>query len=379
MIYLDNAATTRVYDESIEIASKYMRDIYGNSGSLHSMGLDASKAIDVSRKLIAYKINAEAEDILFTSGATESNNIVFNSVKKLKNKNKIIISSIEHASVYAPAKRLEAEGYELVVVDVNRDGIVEIDKLIREVDDKTALVSIMMVNNEISVIQDIEEIGNRLKKIGYSGLFHTDATQAVCKINVDTKKLGVDFLSSSAHKFHGPKGVGFLYVKNKNTISPLFIGGSQERGFRAGTENVPLITAMAKAFSISMDNLDETYQRLSTYRDKLYKYANKSSDIEPVITDTIHLCPYIVSIAYKNMKSEVLLHAFESRGIAVSSGSACSSKSKKISRVLSAVGIEEDYSEGVIRVSFSRYTTKSDIDSFISASEDILKGIKRIK
>ncbi len=380
MIYLDNAATTKVFDESIEIASKYMRDVYGNAGSLHAMGHEAEKALDVARKLIALKLNSAVSEIFFTSGATESNNLVFNAIRNNKaRKNKIIISSIEHAAVYKPALFLEKEGFELVIVDVDENGKLDIDKLIENVDEKTALVSIIMVNNELAVVQDIAEISRRLKAINYDGLFHTDATQAVCKLALDVKKLGVDFLSASAHKFHGPKGVGFLYIREKTAFLPMFYGGKQENSYRAGTENVPLITAMAKSFAMCQKNLQESYDRVSSLRDKVYQHALNHADMMPTIDVSLGASPYIISIAYKNVKSEVLLHAFEQKQIAVSSGSACSSKSKKISRILKAINFGDDYNEGVIRVSFSRFTTDSDVDAFLKASDEIIESIKRTK
>ncbi len=379
MIYLDNAATTRVYDEAQKIAAKYMTEVYGNAGSLHSMGVSAEKALTTSRKIIAAAMGCDEKSIIFTSGATEANNMVFSSVRKRRGKNKIILSEIEHASVYAPAKYLESQGYELVVLKVDSSGLIDIDELISKVDDKTALVSIMLVNNEISTIQDIAEISKRLREVSYTGYIHTDATQAVCKLSVRPQELGVDFLTASAHKFHGPKGVGFLYAKNVNVVEPILIGGSQEGLKRAGTENIPLIASMAKAVAISLGNMNEFYNNASVFYSKIYDYASSSDFIRPVVISTDNLCRHIISLAYKNLKSEVLLHAFEVEGIALSSGSACSSKSKKISRVLQAISLPEDYQEGVIRISFSRYTTMEDIDSFIRASEKIIKEVKKIK
>ncbi len=379
MIYLDNAATTRVYDEACDTASKYMKSMYGNAGSLHSMGLEAERALNTSRKIVSSIIGGEEKGIVFTSGATEANNLVFSSLSSLKNKKKIIISEIEHASVYAPAKHMESLGYELVILRVNREGLIDIDELLSIVDDNTALISIMLVNNEISTIQNISEIARRLKSVSYQGYFHTDATQALCKIELDVRDLGVDFLSASAHKFHGPKGVGFLYARDIKRVSPMLLGGSQEGLKRAGTENIPLIAAMAKALIISKDNMKKFKERIEGYYNRIYDYAVASDDICPVVINTSSLSRHIISIAYKNLKSEVLLHAFESYGILVSSGSACSSKSKKISRVLRAINIDQEYQEGVIRVSFSRYTTDEDVEAFIDASEQLLKDVKKIK
>ncbi|PID82782.1 MAG: cysteine desulfurase NifS [Clostridiales bacterium] len=379
MIYLDNAATTRVYDEAVDIANKYMKDIYGNAGSLHSMGLMAEKALTTSRKIISTELNVNEKNIIFTSGATESNNLVFNSIKTLKNKNKIIISSIEHASVYMPALKLKEEGYNLVIIDTDSNGKVNINQLMEEVDENTALVSIIMVNNEISVIQDISEISKKLKSINYGGYFHTDATQGICKLKINIKDLDVDFLSASAHKFHGSKGVGFLYAKEPDKISPLFLGGKQEKDLRAGTENVPLITSMAKAFVISSKNLVDTYNKLTNYKNILKDYVENKDSIISTISNKVESSPYIYSIAYKGIKSEILLHSFESKGIAVSSGSACSSKSKKISRILNSIKLDDDYVDGVIRISFSRFTTENDIYSFIKVSDEVIESVKRTK
>lgn len=369
--YLDNAATTPLYPELVETYAKYACELYGNPSSLHALGKEAARALDYSRRLIAESIGARPGQIIFTSGATEANETIISSA--LSSRGCALSSTAEHSSVIEALKAKAAGRHKLISVDRNgRLNLNDFRAGIEDYREDLKLVSLILVNNEIATILDYEAVAAILAESASHSLFHIDATQALGKIELDVGKMPIAALSASAHKFHGPKGVGFLYVKQPELLKPLLHGGGQEQGFRSGTQNVPGICQMAKALSKSVKDIKEAYSRIQGYKEKVLSYVAKQPLIEPTITTTTPQSPYVLSLSYPKLPSEVLLHRFEERGVLLSSGSACSSNTKKASGVMAAIGLDLSQ-RAVIRLSFSRMTGDEDIEHFIKASEDILE------
>ncbi len=369
--YLDNAATTPLAPSVVETIVKYSTLEYGNPSSLHVMGVSASKAISLSRKLIASIIGAKPNQIIFTSGATEANSLIIKNSVLSTAKGVPITTNIEHPSVMEPIKHLSSGRFHTFKVD--KDGVLDIGPEDMVLIKSSPFVSVIHVNNEIGVIQDIKKLRQNLTKAGFKGVFHVDATQSLGKIPLNVNDLGVDAMTASAHKFHGPKGVGFLYVRNPDILNSIQLGGGQEYGLRSGTENVPGICAMAKALLLSHESMEDTSERLSYYKAKIMEYiAGKSRFIKPTISQSVEQSPYIISLSYKHLPSEVLLHMYEERGILLSSGSACSSNKNKLSHVLKSIGYASENEGSVLRVSFSRMTEEEDVDKFLDATEHII-------
>ncbi len=377
-VYFDYSATTPVKNEVLEYIKDYFNVIYGNPSSTHSFGVQAKNAIVNARSIIAKCINASANEIYFTSGGTESDNWALKGVAEAyKDKgNHIITTSIEHPAVLNTAKKLEKMGYNVTYLDVDEYGLINIEDLKKSIKDNTILVSIMFINNEIGTIQDIESIGNicREKNI----VFHSDAVQAFSNIAIDVKKLPVDLLSISSHKFYGLKGTGVLFIKNGIKIASLIDGGSQEKTKRAGTENVVGILAMAKAAQLACDNLEQHIEKLTELREyTLNRIMNEIDEVKynghPQFRHPANL-----HFSFKAMNSTALLIALDSLGIAVSAGSACSSGSLKASHVLKSIGVEDEYALGSIRISMGDYTTKSDCDYLVESLKKVCqKNTKR--
>lgn len=376
MIYLDNSATTKPYDEVIEAVAINMRENFGNPSSVYRLGIEAEKKLNECRSILASTINCSKEEIIFTSGGSESNNFALKGF--IKPGSHIITSTIEHSSVIATCEELEREGVRVTYIEVDEKGKLNLSKLEESIDKDTVLVTIMHVNNEIGVIQDLEAIGKIIKEKSSRAKFHVDAVQSYGKLNIDVKKCNIDLLSVSGHKIHGPRGIGFLYIKKGLVPKPLIQGGGQEKGHRAGTENVAAAVGLTVASEKMHKNLKSNYDKVKETKgyfiEKLraIEHININSALEEDFT------PYILSVSFKGVRGEVLLHALENEDIYVSTGSACSSKTKKYSRVLTALGLSEDYMEGTIRFSFNEENTKEEIDHTINALEKSLKFLRRV-
>lgn len=363
-IYLDNSATTKPCSEAVEKMMYALNNVYGNPSSLHKIGFDAEKEINAARKLIAKQLGADQSEIIFTSGGTEANNMaVFGTAfAKRKTGNKIVTTAVEHSSVYESCKQLESEGFEVVFLEPQTDGNITSQQLIEAIDNKTILVSVMMINNETGAKMPVDCIKKIIKKNNSPALFHCDAVQAFGKINVRPEKIGADLLTVSAHKIHGPKGVGALYIKKGTYIKPLLYGGEQQRKIRPGTESVPLICGFGAAVDCIGD-MSGNMQKMS----ELHDYAvQRFSEIENItINSPDDGLPYILNISAVGVRSETMLHFLESKGIYISSGSACA-KGKK-SHVLTAMGLEVARIDSALRISFSKYSDKSEVDALVDA------------
>ena len=371
MIYLDNAATTKMYSEVIEKEIEILENCYGNSSAIHSFGMKAENLIKEAKSIIAKVINANPNEIYFTKGATESNNIVVSSFASYGAK--AITTSIEHPSIYDTF--VNANYDEVIFLNNDRDGLVDLDDLKSKLDANIKLVSIIYVNNEIGVIQDIEEIRKIVKKYNENICIHIDATQALGKISCDVGKLGVDLMSFSGHKFHWPKGVGGLYVMKKflSKIRPLLFGGRQQI-ISSGTDNHPAIYATGLALQMQISENEYAYiKKLNEHlRDKIAANIKDTYIISPEFKAS----PYILDIAFKNIKSEVLVHFLEDRGIYVSSGSACSKGEDN--RVLKALGVSDDYIDGAIRFSFSSFISEEDLDEVVEVLKEGIEMIREV-
>jgi len=363
-VYLDNSATTKPRDEVIDEMNILLREDYGNPSSLHRMGLKVEKKIKRGRDIISKYLNLKASEIYFTSGGTESNNIAIQGIIQAnKNKgNHIITSKIEHPSVLNILRNYEQKGFKVTYLDVDEYGIIDLNQFKDELSEDTILVSLMMVNNEVGSIQPLQKIKEIINNNKSNVYLHVDGIQALGKIDFNIKKMGIDSFSFSAHKIHGPKGVGCLYIRDGLNIKSIIFGGEQEKGIRSGTENTPGIIGLSKAIEI----LDSEENSEKKYLDDLKSYFIENvkenvSDIK-INTPYTNSSPHIVNISFINTKGEVLLHFLESDDIYVSTGSACSSKDDRGSYVLKSMGLKNLEIESAIRFSFSIYNTKEQID-----------------
>ena len=370
-IYLDNSATTKVCDASCEKAIYMMSTNYGNPSSLHSKGLDAENVLDEARDIIAKKISAEAKEIYFTSGGTEANNLaVIGTCRRLKSRgNKIVTTAIEHSSVMESAKEMEKEGFEVVYVAPGTDGKVSEQVLADAIDERTILVSVMMVNNETGARQPVESVKKIIKEKKSPALFHVDAVQAFCKTDVNVKKIQCDLMSITAHKVHGPKGIGALFVSKNAKIKPILFGGEQQKKIRPGTESTPLIAAFAAA--VSMSSAHDTIEDLRKY------CLQKITSIPDIMLNSPVDSIGVLNFSVLGIKSETLLHFLSKKNIFVSSSSACA-RGKK-SYVLKSMGLEDGLIDSAIRVSFSRYNTTEDIDILIDKIQSAQAQLVKIK
>ena len=373
--YLDNSATTQVCEAAAQAALDMMREDYGNPSSLHRLGINAEAKVEEARQTIADSLGVDSKNIFFTSGGTEGNNtVMFGAAQALSRRgNRIIVSAIEHSSVYESAKRLSELGYDVVYAPVDENGTVDIEALKGLLTEKTILVSIMTVNNETGAVQPIERIAKLVHKYSPEALFHTDAVQAYCKIPLKPKKWSVDLMTVSAHKIHGAKGSGALYIRDGARILPLLYGGEQQKKLRPGTESSPLIAAFGAAAAAAFPDLSQNMDHIK----KLNTYAlEKLTAIDGVtINSPIDALPYIINISVQGIRSETMLHHLESFGVYVSSSSACA-KGKR-SYVLAAMGLSDDRIDSSIRVSFSKYNTESDIDALIEGIESGIASLQR--
>ena len=376
MIYADNAATTRMSDAAIETMVSLAKETYGNPSSLYEFGQIAKEHLEEARAKVAAAIGANPNEIIFTSGGSEADNqAILSAAKfgKLKGKTHIISSAFEHHAVLHTLEKLKKEGYEITLLDVHEDGLIRPEELKAAIREDTCLVTIMFANNEIGTIQPIREIGAICREKGVT--FHTDAVQAIGHVPVNVVDDNIDMLSASAHKFHGPKGVGFLYVKKGIPVSNLIEGGAQEKGKRAGTENLPGIAAMATAITEAIDKLDSNSARMSSVRDKLIT-GLKAIPHSALNGDETHRLPGNVNFCFEGIEGESLLLLLDDKGIAASSGSACTSGSLDPSHVLLAIGRVHDVAHGSLRLSIGEDITDEDADYIIKSVGEVVEYLR---
>ena len=378
MIYLDHSATSPVDPEVFEAMKPYFADSFGNASTLYSLGRDGRRAMESAREEVASIIGAETKEIIFTSGGTESDNIAIKGIAyKLKNKgNHIITSDIEHPAVDETCKYLEKNGFTVTFLPVYEDGIVKISDLEDAITDKTILITIMHANNEIGTIQPIKEIGAVAKEKGI--IFHTDAVQTVGKIPVDVNELNVDLLSLSSHKLYGPKGVGALYVRKGVRLEPIMHGGGHERGIRPGTENVPGVVGLGKACKIAKENLESDAQLLTRLRDRLIDTVLEQNEDSFINGHRTNRLPNNANFRFTGIEGESLILHLDSKGIAASTGSACSSTKLEASHVLMAIGLKEVEAHGSLRISLGHENTEEDIDYTIIAIKEVVEKLRKM-
>ncbi len=381
LVYLDNCSTTKPRDEVIDEINYMLKEGYGNPSSLHSLGLKTEKRIDESRKIIADFLNVRKDEIFFTSGGTESNNIAIQGlVNRYKRKgNHLITTKVEHSSIFNIFRYYENHGFEVTFLDVDDKGNVDLEQFKNEIRKDTILVSIMVVNNELGAIEPVNEIRKIMEEKESKALLHLDGVQAFGKIPIDIRKWKVDTFAFSAHKIYGPKGIGGLYVKKEININPLVYGGQQERGLRSGTENTPGIVGMGKAVEIMDEKFEE--ERKHVYKLKAYFAEKILKEIEDVKINTSldeDTSPYILNVSFLYIRGEVLLHYLEDKGIYVSTASACSSNAEDKSHVLKAIGLNENEIEGAIRFCFSYENTYKELDYTVEVLKKSVDEIRQI-
>ena len=377
-IYFDNSATTKPYKEVILEVADSMEEYYGNPSSLHKIGLKAEKKVKEARELLANSINASREEIYFTSGGSESNNLIIKGL--VKPGHHVITTIFEHHSVLMAYREIEKSGVRVTYLDVNEEGKISLEDLKNAICKDTVLVSIMHVNNEMGAVQDIESIGKIVKENSSRAKFHVDAVQSYGKFNIDVKKMNIDFLSVSAHKIHGPKGVGFAYIK-KGIILNSLIKGSQEGGFRGGTHNVTGIIGFKKAAEITLNKRLENYEHVKNLKEHMIEGLKEIDNIRINSPLKEEISPYILNVSFIGVRAEVLLHLLEDKDIFVSTGSACTSKTNTIagSYVISSLGLKKEEVESAIRFSFSEFNTLEEVDTVIEVLKNSLKFLRRLK
>lgn len=373
--YFDNSATTPVYPEVRDLMVKIMEEDYGNPSSLHMKGVTAARYIKDARESLAGEMKVMPKEIVFTSGGTESNNmaLIGGALANRRAGNKIITTSVEHASVGSPMDFLADMGFDVVRIGVDSSGQIDMDQLMSEVDDDTIIVSVMYVNNEIGTVMPIADIARLIKEKNPNVLFHVDAIQAFGKYRIYPKRMGIDMMSISGHKFHGPKGVGALFIRDRVKVKPIIYGGGQQSGMRSGTENVPGIAGMALAAEITYNGLEEKMEHLRQLKEHLISELTQIDDVYSNSGDA----PHIASITFKGVRSEVMLHALEEREVYVSSGSACSSNKQHASGTLKAIGLPQDKLESTLRFSFSPENTMEQVDYAVECCRQLLPVLRR--
>ena len=379
--YFDNSATTRCAQTAVDVMQRVLLDDYGNPSSLHMKGVTAENYIKAATAQIAKILKVAEKEIIFTSGGTESNNLALigTALANQRAGRHIITTSIEHASVYNPLIFLEEQGYEVTYLPVDHEGRISLDELEAAVREDTILVSIMHVSNEIGTIEPVEEAARRVHAKNPRTLFHVDAIQSFGKLRIYPKRMGIDLLSVSGHKIHGPKGVGFLYVKDKTKIRPIIHGGGQQRDMRSGTENVPGIAGIGAAAAQLYENFDEKIDALYELREYLV------AGMQALEGTTINgaqgraAAPHIVSVSFAGIRAEVLLHALEDRQIYVSTGSACSSNHPAISGTLKAIGVAPELLDATVRFSLSVDSTREEADYVLAQLAELLPQLRRFR
>lgn len=377
-VYLDNAATTRLIPEVLNEMMPYLTEIYGNPSSPHYFGQQAGMAVDKARARVAEAINAEANEIIFTSGGSEADNTAIRGIaERYANRGKhIITTAVEHHAVLHTCQLLEKHGYEVTYLPVDEYGMITVDQVREALRPDTVLVTIMFANNEVGTIMPIKEIGALCHEKGV--FFHTDAVQAVGHIPIDVKEMNIDMLSMSAHKFHGPKGVGALYVRKGIIVPALIVGGAQERNRRAGTENVPGIVGMGKAIELACENIEEKGHRMAALRDKLITEIPKLIPEVKLNGHPVMRLPNNVNFSIKYIEGESILLMLDLNGIAASSGSACTSGSLDPSHVLLAMGLTHEVAHGSLRMTLCDETTEEDVDYVLEVLPKVAERLRKM-
>ena len=377
--YLDNSATTRCSDEAVKIMTRVLQEDFGNPSSLHNKGMEGENYVKAARSEIAKTLKVNDKEIYFTSGGTESNNLAIIGAARAyrRSGNKVITTMIEHPSVANPFAYLEDNGFEVTYLPVDNLGQVDLNALREAMTEDTILVSVMHVNNEIGAVQPIEEIAEIVKSVNRECVFHVDAIQSYGKFRIYPKKIGVDMLSVSGHKIHGPKGSGFLFVKDKIKLKPIILGGGQEWGMRSGTENVPAIAGLGVAAREIYADFDNNIDRMYKLRDRFISEVTKIDGVTVNGPLDHSGAPHIISVSVSGVRAEVLLHALEDRNIYVSAGSACSSNKPAISKTLKAIGLDQKLLDSTVRFSFSIHTTEEEVDYAVSALQELVPMLSK--
>lgn len=373
-VYLDNSATTKPSKKAVEYINKALCENWGNPSSLHTMGIEAEIIVSDCRKKLAKWLSCREDEVIFTSSGTEANNTAIISVAASRGK-KVITTAIEHPSVLETAKRLEALGFNVVRLSCDSEGVIDLSQLEAELDSTVSLVSVMLVNNEIGSVQPVKEAVEITRKKAPNALFHCDAVQAFGKMPINVKTLGIDLLTLSGHKVHGPKGIGVLYCKKGVNLKPLITGGGQERGLRSGTESVPLIAGLSGALD-DLERVEISYKKVTELNEYAREILTQTGLVE--INSAANAFPYILNLSVPGFRSETLLHFLENKGIFVSSGSACAKG--ELSYVLKAVGLSRERIDSALRISFSCDNTKEDILALrdgLTAAASTLRKSKR--
>lgn len=378
-VYLDNSATTGCFDGVAALMTQIMCQEYGNPSSLHMKGVQAENYLRYAREVIAKNLKVNEKEILFTSGGTEADNIALIGAAMANHRmgKHLITTQIEHPAVLQTMHYLEEQGFRVTYLPVDSNGQIRLEDLQKAITKETILVSIMHTNNEIGALQPVMEAGMLIKKMNPRTLFHVDAVQGFGKFRIYPKKMNIDLLSVSGHKIHGPKGVGFLYISDKVKVKPIVFGGGQQNGLRSGTENVPGIAGLAKAVELIYADLDKDIERLYALKNKFIEGISRIEYVKINGLTGKDSAPHIVSVSVGGIRSEVMLHALEDKGIYVSAGSACSAHKPQPSATLKAIGVNRELLESTIRFSFSIFTTEAEIDYTLQAMYDIIPMLRR--
>jgi len=378
-VYFDNSASTKVADSVIEVMIKTMREDYGNPSAKHMMGVVAEKYVKEATRMIAKTLKVEEKEILFTSGGTESNNIALigGAFANQRRGKHIISTAIEHPAVYEPLGKLVELGFEVTILPVDRAGHICLEELKNAIREDTIIVSTMYVNNEVGAVEPVEEIAKVVHEKNPDCLYHVDAIQGYGKYKIQPKKQGIDLMSVSGHKLHGPKGVGFLYIQKDAKVNPILFGGGQQRGMRSGTINVPGIAGMGEAARLAYEHFDEKIEKMIAIKDYLMDQLEKMEGIHLNSFRGTQSAPHILSVSVQGVRAEVLLHALEDREIYVSSGSACSSNHPGISGTLKGIGLEDEFIDSTVRISLCSENTLEEADYFLETLKELLPMLRR--
>lgn len=378
-VYLDNSATTKSFEDVAKLMTEIMCRDYGNPSSLHNKGMEAEQYVRQAKEIIAKNLKVNEKEIFFTSGGTEADNIALigSAMANYRAGRHLITTKIEHPAVLQTMRYLEEQGFRVTYLPVDKNGLIRLEDLQSAITKETILVSVMHTNNEIGALQPIAEAGNLIKKMNPNTIFHVDAVQGFGKFRIHPKRMNIDLLSVSGHKIHGPKGVGFLYINEKIKIKPIIYGGGQQQGMRSGTENVPGIAGIARAVEKIYSNLDEEVERLYGIKEHFINGVEKIDGVRINGLRGRESAPHIVSVSIRGVRSEVMLHALEEKGIYVSAGSACAARKPQTSETLKAIGVEKDLLHSTIRFSFSVFTTMEEIDYTLQTMYDTIPMLRR--